>query len=77
MRTLVSFRSILPAFAVLVSGCGGNVASGASAPIPNNVVAKEAITNYSEPTAPTRLFVDVGASYLSPPNQVTGSSPVT
>ncbi|HEX6463987.1 MAG TPA: cyclic nucleotide-binding domain-containing protein [Vicinamibacterales bacterium] len=38
--------------------------------LPNNVVAKEAITNYSEPTAPTRLFVDVGASYLSPPNQV-------
>jgi len=38
--------------------------------LPNNVVAKEAITNYSEPAAQTRLFVDVGASYLSPPNKV-------
>ncbi|HEX4567809.1 MAG TPA: mechanosensitive ion channel domain-containing protein, partial [Vicinamibacterales bacterium] len=38
--------------------------------VPNNVVAKEAITNYSEPAAPTMLFVDVGASYLVPPNQV-------
>ena len=38
--------------------------------VPNNVVAKEAITNYSEPAAPTMLFVDVGASYLTPPNQV-------
>lgn len=38
--------------------------------LPNNVVSKEAITNYSEPAAPTRLQVEVGASYLSPPNQV-------
>ena len=38
--------------------------------LPNNVVAKEAITNYSEPAGQTRLFVDVGASYLSPPNKV-------
>ena len=38
--------------------------------LPNNVVAKEAITNYSEPAAPFRLEVEVGASYLVPPNQV-------
>jgi len=37
--------------------------------VPNNVVAKEAIINYSEPAAPTRLEVEVGASYLVPPNQ--------
>jgi small-conductance mechanosensitive channel/CRP-like cAMP-binding protein len=38
--------------------------------LPNNLVSKEAITNYSEPSVPTRLEVDVGASYLAPPNQV-------
>jgi small-conductance mechanosensitive channel/CRP-like cAMP-binding protein len=38
--------------------------------VPNNVVSKEAIVNYSEPSARTRLFVDVGASYLAPPDQV-------
>ena len=38
--------------------------------LPNNVVAKEPITNYSEPAAPFRVEVDVGASYLVPPNQV-------
>lgn len=38
--------------------------------LPNNVVSKEAITNYSEPQAPTRLEVEVGASYLVPPNEV-------
>ncbi len=38
--------------------------------LPNNVVAKEAITNYSEPIAPTRLEVEVGASYLSTPGDV-------
>ena len=32
--------------------------------VPNNIVAKEAITNYSEPRVPTRLEVEVGASYL-------------
>ena len=32
--------------------------------LPNNIVSKEAITNYSEPVAPTRLDVEVGASYL-------------
>ena len=38
--------------------------------LPNNLVSKEAITNYSEPAAPVRLQVEVGASYLVPPNQV-------
>jgi len=38
--------------------------------LPNNVVAKEAITNYSQPAAPVRLEVLVGATYLVPPNQV-------
>ena len=38
--------------------------------VPNNIVAKEAITNYSEPTVPTRLEVEVGASYLSTPGDV-------
>ena len=38
--------------------------------VPNNSVAKEAITNYSEPAVPTRLELDVGASYLSTPADV-------
>jgi small-conductance mechanosensitive channel len=38
--------------------------------LPNNVVAKEPIVNYSEPAAPFRLEVEVGASYLVPPNRV-------
>jgi small-conductance mechanosensitive channel/CRP-like cAMP-binding protein len=38
--------------------------------LPNNIVAKEAITNYSEPLAPTRIEVEVGASYLSTPGEV-------
>jgi small-conductance mechanosensitive channel/CRP-like cAMP-binding protein len=38
--------------------------------VPNNVVAKEAIVNYSEPAAPVRLEVEVGATYLVAPNQV-------
>jgi small-conductance mechanosensitive channel len=38
--------------------------------LPNNIVSKEAITNYSEPAAPTRLDVEVGASYLAAPNSV-------
>ena len=32
--------------------------------VPNNIIAKDAITNYSEPAVPTRLEVEVGASYL-------------
>ncbi len=38
--------------------------------VPNSELSKQAITNYSEPAAPTRLFVEVGASYANPPNQV-------
>jgi small-conductance mechanosensitive channel len=38
--------------------------------LPNNIVSKEAITNYSEPTAPVRLSVEVGAAYQAAPNQV-------
>jgi small-conductance mechanosensitive channel/CRP-like cAMP-binding protein len=36
--------------------------------VPNNVMAKEVISNYSEPAAPTQRFVDVGAAYDLPPN---------
>jgi small-conductance mechanosensitive channel/CRP-like cAMP-binding protein len=38
--------------------------------VPNNIVSKEAITNYSEPAAPTRIEVEVGASYLTGPTAV-------
>lgn len=36
--------------------------------VPNNIVAKEAINNYSVPDVPTRLSFEVGASYNTPPN---------
>ncbi len=38
--------------------------------VPNNIVSKEAITNYSEPSTQCRVEVEVGASYLSSPNMV-------
>ncbi|HTM34685.1 MAG TPA: mechanosensitive ion channel family protein [Vicinamibacterales bacterium] len=38
--------------------------------VPNSVISKDPILNYSEPTIPTRLEVEVGASYLAPPNDV-------
>ena len=38
--------------------------------VPNGIMSKEAILNYSEPTIPTRLEIEVGASYLTPPNEV-------
>ena len=38
--------------------------------LPNNLVSKEAIVNYSEPVIPVRLAVDVGATYAKPPNEV-------
>ena len=44
--------------------------SGNFVVVPNNVMSKEAITNFSEPAAPTRLQVEVGASYLVPPAEV-------
>lgn len=37
--------------------------------VPNSTIAKEAINNYSEPTAPTQVAVEVGATYLVPPNE--------
>jgi small-conductance mechanosensitive channel/CRP-like cAMP-binding protein len=36
--------------------------------LPNNMVAREPINNYSQPAVPTRIEVEVGASYLVPPN---------
>jgi small-conductance mechanosensitive channel/CRP-like cAMP-binding protein len=36
--------------------------------VPNGIISKEAILNYSEPTVPTRLMVEVGTSYSTPPN---------
>jgi small-conductance mechanosensitive channel len=36
--------------------------------VPNNIISKEAINNYSVPEVPTRLQVEVGASYSTPPN---------
>jgi small-conductance mechanosensitive channel len=38
--------------------------------LPNNIISKEAISNFSEPSLPTRLSVVVGASYQTPPNEV-------
>jgi small-conductance mechanosensitive channel/CRP-like cAMP-binding protein len=38
--------------------------------VPNNIVSKEAITNYSEPTTQCRIEIEVGASYLTSPNTV-------
>ena len=38
--------------------------------LPNNFVGKEAITNFSAPAPQMRLEVEVGASYLVPPNTV-------
>lgn len=38
--------------------------------VPNSVMSKDSILNYSEPTIPTRIEVEVGASYDAPPNVV-------
>ena len=38
--------------------------------LPNAVMGRESVTNFSEPIAPTREFIEVGASYLVPPNEV-------
>jgi small-conductance mechanosensitive channel/CRP-like cAMP-binding protein len=38
--------------------------------VPNSVLAKDTITNYSEPTRQQRIHVEVGASYDTPPNVV-------
>ncbi|MBA3295966.1 MAG: mechanosensitive ion channel family protein, partial [Acidobacteria bacterium] len=44
--------------------------SGNFVVLPNNIVSKEAITNYSEPALPTRLQIEVGVTYDAPPNVV-------
>src|SRR3954464_3944555 len=44
--------------------------SGNFVVVPNNIVSKEAITNYSEPSACVRVEVEVGASYLASPGAV-------
>jgi small-conductance mechanosensitive channel/CRP-like cAMP-binding protein len=44
--------------------------SGSFVIVPNSLVSREAIINFSEPVVPTRTFVEVGASYLVPPNVV-------
>jgi small-conductance mechanosensitive channel len=41
--------------------------------VPNSKVSQEAITNFSEPAVPTRLEVEVGASYLATPGDVKGA----
>ncbi len=38
--------------------------------VPNNLVSRESILNFSEPAVPTRLELDIGASYLSTPGDV-------
>ena len=38
--------------------------------VPNNIIGKEAITNYSEPAVPTRLELEVGVSYAASPAAV-------
>ena len=43
---------------------------GQFAIVPNSIMSKELILNYSEPAIPTRIDVEVGASYDAPPNLV-------
>ena len=38
--------------------------------LPNSSIADGPIVNFSEPAPPTRIFVDVGVSYATPPNHV-------
>jgi CRP-like cAMP-binding protein len=38
--------------------------------VPNSFISKEPVLNYSEPTVPTRIDVEVGASYSVPPTEV-------
>lgn len=44
--------------------------SGNFVVVPNSALAKDTVTNYSQPTADTRLELDVGVSYDTPPNEV-------
>jgi hypothetical protein len=38
--------------------------------VPNSALARDTITNYSEPIPETLIDLDIGASYDTPPNQV-------
>jgi CRP-like cAMP-binding protein len=38
--------------------------------VPNSIVSKDPVLNYSEPTVANSVSIDVGASYLTPPNDV-------
>ena len=38
--------------------------------VPNSVLSRDTITNYSEPNDETRIEIEVGASYDTPPNDV-------
>lgn len=38
--------------------------------VPNSIIAKDPILNYSEPSIPTRIEVTVGVGYQFPPNRV-------
>lgn len=38
--------------------------------VPNSLVARDTVLNYSEPAIETRLEIDIGASYDVPPNRV-------
>lgn len=44
--------------------------SGDMVILPNSVVAREPISNFSEPAVPSRTFVEVGIDYGVPPNAV-------
>ena len=44
--------------------------SGDAITVPNNIISKEAILNFSQPQASTRLQVTVGVTYDEPPNNV-------
>lgn len=41
--------------------------SGTFVIVPNSIISKDPITNYSEPIVPVRLAVEVGATYLKSP----------
>ena len=38
--------------------------------VPNSLIAKDPVLNFSEPTVPTSVEVEVGAGYATPPNDV-------
>jgi small-conductance mechanosensitive channel/CRP-like cAMP-binding protein len=44
--------------------------SGMLVIVPNSVLARDTITNYSEPTDELRIELEIGASYDTPPNDV-------